>query len=130
MGRARTQGGPVLEPDRAFADAVEPDDLALDEAAVGDDEPAEDDKGKRRPFAERIAEIDDRIEWLNAEKRRLELEWLAARAKAVPHLKPQARRLRAFMRAGLHAKADTLAAVLIADLASFERKPTGPDADS
>jgi hypothetical protein len=135
--RREPYGGVPLEHDPASetdgrVDVIEPDEQTLIEAAQGDtlgDGAVEDDKGKRRPYPERIAELDDRIEWLHAERRRLVIEYLAERAKAIPHLKPQARRLRALLRAGLTAKVDALVAELEAAIASFERRPEGPSGE-
>jgi hypothetical protein len=103
-----------------------PPDRRRSEHVDDDDEPVDEAKGKRRPYAERIAELDDKIAYMTAERRRLSIEHLAERLKEHEPLRPVARKLRALLRAGMHEKCDAFAAESEATLASHTRKPTGP----
>lgn len=65
--------------------------------------------GRRRTFAERLADIDARIAKLQDERTTLALFELADRASLVPGAKPIARSLRAMLRAKMYPAAEAIA---------------------
>jgi len=103
------------------SELIDPGEGATDD--VPDDDGSVETKSSKgtRPFPERIAELDERIEYLAAERKRLSLEWIAARCKAAGerHL---GRKLRALVRAGLIERAEKFAASFMPELEAAEAR--------
>lgn len=80
--------------------------------------------GRRRSYRERIEELDERIEYLVAERQRLAIEEVAERCKKWPSLRPWGRKLRAMIRAGLRERAAKMVAELLPELTALEELET------